>query len=99
MAPLCQIETTLLRVSESREERHDGAVDAKAGIHPARRVAAVRSGRLYVVDACELMGVHRRQVFRLVRGLMQDGAPKTTLEAAGRPSNHPGPGLRQILFT
>jgi hypothetical protein len=75
MAPLCQIEMTLLRVSESREKRHDGAVDMQAGIHPARRVTAVQSGRLCVVDACELMGVHRRQVFRLLRGLKQDGAP------------------------
>jgi len=29
----------------------------------------VRSGRLRVADACELIGLHRRQVFRLLRGL------------------------------
>jgi hypothetical protein len=29
----------------------------------------VQSGRLRVVDACALMGLHRRQVFRLLRGL------------------------------
>ena len=34
----------------------------------------VQSGRLRVTDACELIGVRRRQVFRLLRGLRQDGA-------------------------
>ena len=28
----------------------------------------VQSGRLRVADACELIGLHRRQVFRLLRG-------------------------------
>jgi hypothetical protein len=35
MAPLCNIEMTLFRVSGSREKRHDGAVDEQAGIQPA----------------------------------------------------------------
>ncbi len=34
----------------------------------------VQSGRLRVADACTLMGLHRRQVFRLLRGLKQDRA-------------------------
>ena len=34
----------------------------------------VRSGGLRIADACELIGLHRRQVFRLLRGLKQDGA-------------------------
>jgi hypothetical protein len=34
----------------------------------------VQSGRLRVADACSLIGVQRRQVFRLLRGLKQDGA-------------------------
>jgi hypothetical protein len=29
----------------------------------------VQTGRLRVADACELSGLHRRQVFRLLRGL------------------------------
>ncbi len=29
----------------------------------------VQSGRLRVADACAPMGLHRRQVFRLLRGL------------------------------
>jgi DNA-binding IclR family transcriptional regulator len=32
----------------------------------------VQSGRLRVADACALMGLHRRQVFRLLRGLKQN---------------------------
>jgi hypothetical protein len=35
MAPLYQIEMTLLQVSGSREKRHDGAVDEQAGIQAA----------------------------------------------------------------
>jgi hypothetical protein len=34
----------------------------------------VQSGHLRVSDACVLIGLQRRQVFRLLRGLKQDGA-------------------------
>jgi hypothetical protein len=34
----------------------------------------VQSGRLRVSDACGLTGLRRRQVFRLLRGVKQDGA-------------------------
>ena len=34
----------------------------------------VQSGRLRVSDASALIGLQRRQVFRLLRGLKQDGA-------------------------
>ena len=34
----------------------------------------VQSGRLRVSDACVLIGLQRRQVFRLLRGLKQGGA-------------------------
>jgi hypothetical protein len=36
----------------------------------------VQSGRLRVADACALMGPRRRQMFRLLRGLKQDGATR-----------------------
>jgi hypothetical protein len=48
----------------------------------------VQSGRLRVADACALMGLHRRQVFRLLRGLRQDGAASLLSRRRGRPSNH-----------
>ena len=48
----------------------------------------VQSGRLRVADACVLMGLHRRQVFRLLRGLKQDGAPSLLSRRRGQPSNH-----------
>ena len=48
----------------------------------------VQSGRLHVADACALMGLHRRQVFRLLRGLKQDGAPSLLSKRRGKPSNH-----------
>ena len=48
----------------------------------------VQSGRLRVVDACALMGLQRRQVFRLLRGLRQDGAPSLLSKRRGKPGNH-----------
>ena len=48
----------------------------------------VQSGRLRIADACELIGLHRRQVFRLLRGLKQDGAPSLLSKRRGKPSNH-----------
>ena len=48
----------------------------------------VRSGRLRVTDACVLIGLQRRQVFRLLRGLKQDGAASLLSKRRGRPSNH-----------
>src|SRR6201986_65896 len=48
----------------------------------------VQSGRLHVADACALMGLHRRQVFHLLRGLKQDGAPSLLSKRRGKPSNH-----------
>jgi hypothetical protein len=48
----------------------------------------VQSGRLRVTDACELLGVRRRQIFRLLRGLRQDGATSLISKRRGRPSNN-----------
>jgi hypothetical protein len=44
----------------------------------------VQSGRLRVTDACVLIGLQRRQVFRLVRGLKQDGATSLLSKRRGR---------------
>jgi hypothetical protein len=48
----------------------------------------VQSGRLRVVDACTLVGLGRRQLFRLLRGLKQDGAPSRLSKRRGKRSNH-----------
>ena len=48
----------------------------------------VQSGRLRVSDACVLIALQRRQVFRLLRGLKQDGATSLLSKRRGRPSNH-----------
>ncbi len=48
----------------------------------------VQSGRLRVADACALIGLRRRQVFRLLRGLKQDGAPSLLSKRRGKPGNH-----------
>jgi hypothetical protein len=47
----------------------------------------VRSGRLRVTDACVLIGLQRRQAFRLLRGLKQNGATEpANLTSPIRPS-------------
>src|SRR4029077_9804451 len=48
----------------------------------------VQSGRLRVSDACVLIGLQRRQVFRLLRDLKQDGAASLLSKRRGQPSNH-----------
>ena len=48
----------------------------------------IRSGRLRVADACELLGLKRRQVFRLLAGLKHGGAASLVSKRRGRPSNN-----------
>src|ERR1700733_4156270 len=48
----------------------------------------VQSDRLRVADACALVGLQRRQGFRLLRGLRQDGAPSLLSKRRGKPGNH-----------
>ena len=48
----------------------------------------VQSGRLRVGDACVLIGLERRRVFRLLRGLKQGGATSLLSKHRGKPSNH-----------
>ena len=48
----------------------------------------VQSDRLRVSDACALIGLRRRQVFRLLRGLRHDGATGLLSKHRGKPSNH-----------
>jgi hypothetical protein len=47
----------------------------------------VQSGRLRVADACALIGLRRRQVFRLLRGVKQNGAASLPSRHRGKPSN------------
>jgi hypothetical protein len=48
----------------------------------------VQSGRLRAADACTLIGVKRRQVFRLLHGLKHDGATSLLSKRRGKPSNN-----------
>jgi len=60
----------------------------------------VQSGRLRVSDACGLIGLRRRQVFRLLRGLKQDGAVSLVSKRRGKPSNHRLPAeVRSLALT
>jgi len=57
----------------------------------------VQSGSLRVGDACVLIGLQRRQVFRLLRDLKQDGPASLLSKRRGRPSNHRLPGEVRTL--
>ncbi len=60
----------------------------------------VQAGRLRVEDACTLIGLSRRQVFRLLQGLRDDGAPSLMSRRRGRPGNHRQPdAVRQLAVT
>src|ERR1700760_1906916 len=48
----------------------------------------VQWGRLRVSDACVLIGLRRRQVFRLLRGLKQNGPTSVVSKRRGKPSNN-----------
>jgi hypothetical protein len=48
----------------------------------------VQSDWLRVADVCVLIGLRRRQVFRLLHGLKQDGATSLLSKRRGKPSNH-----------
>jgi Helix-turn-helix domain len=47
----------------------------------------VQSGRLRVEDACALIGLQRRQIFRLLRGLKADGITSLLSKRRGKPGN------------
>ena len=57
----------------------------------------VQSGRLRVSGACVLIGLRRRQIFRLLRGLKQDGATSLRSKHRGKPSNHRLPDAVRAL--
>ena len=57
----------------------------------------VQSGRLRVADACALIGLQRRQIFRLLRGLKQDGAASLLSKRRGKPSNNRCPTEVRVL--
>lgn len=60
----------------------------------------VRSGRLRVCDACELLSLKRRQVFRLLARLKRVGAAGLASRRRGQPSNHRLPAaLRESVLS
>ncbi len=60
----------------------------------------VRSGRLRIADACGLIGICRRHVLRLLRGLSQDGASSLVSKRRGRRSNDRLPdAVRDLALT
>jgi winged helix-turn helix protein len=86
MTPLCKVEVTLPRVPG----RCAAAVVSMSKQEFSRldMLLRVQSGRLRVTTACMLIGLQRRQVFRMLRGLKRDGATSLLSKHRGKPSNH-----------
>jgi hypothetical protein len=60
----------------------------------------VRCGRLRVSDACAVLALKRRQVFRLLARLKQDGAAGVVSRRRGKPGNHCLPAaLRRLALS
>jgi hypothetical protein len=64
--------------------RGAGGVDEQEGIRPALGLA----GRSVCLDACELLSLKRRQLFRLLAGLKHGGAASLVSRRRDRPSNN-----------
>ena len=60
----------------------------------------VEAGRLAIDDACDLMGLRRRQVFRLLAAFRKQGAAGLISKRRGRPSNNRLPDeVRQLAMS
>jgi hypothetical protein len=88
MTPLCKIDVTLPGVRGASGVRGAGGVDCKKEFDRLEVLLGIRSGRLRVADACELLNLKRRQVFRLLAGLKHGGAASLVSKRRGRPSNN-----------
>jgi len=68
--------------------RGAGGVDEQKEFDRLEVVLGVQSHRLRVADACELLSLKRREVFRLLAGLKHGGAASLVSKRRGRPSNN-----------
>ncbi len=59
----------------------------------------VRAGRVRVADACTVLDLRRRQLFRLLKGMREDGAASLVSKRRGRPSNRRLPDAVRELST
>ena len=57
------------------------------GVRTAQR-SPEPGGRIRIADACTLLALQRRQVFRLLRGFRERGAVSLVSSRRGRPSNN-----------
>src|SRR5215469_1182294 len=88
MTPLCKIEVTLPRVVGARGCAVAVLSMSKQEFSRLEVLLRVQSGGLRISDACVLIGLQRRQLFRLLRGLKQEGATRLVSKRRGKPSNH-----------
>ena len=67
---------------------NDGGVYERQGVSRLDILLGVEAGRIAIRDACGLMGVRRRQVFRLLAAFRADGLSGLVSKRRGRPSNN-----------
>jgi hypothetical protein len=84
---LAPIEMSLSTVSVGEYWADDGDCDEPDGDRPDERVAGLAANRIKVADATALMGLGRRQVFRLAKAYGQHGPEALVSRRRGRPSN------------
>jgi hypothetical protein len=96
MTPLCNIDVTLPRVLRSRGCTLAVLSMSKQEFSRLDVLLPVQSGHLRLSDGV-LIGLQRHQVFRLRRGLKQDGAASLVSKHRGRPANHLALAYAQIF--
>src|SRR6516165_9990152 len=82
MTPLCKVAVTLPGFEETRGCAVPVVSMSRKEFDRLEVLLGIRSGRLRVADACELLSLKRRQVFRLLAGLKHGGRGQSGLEAA-----------------
>jgi hypothetical protein len=97
MTPLCKIEVTHARVLGPGRCAVAVLSMSKQEFSRLDVLLRVQSGRLRISDAGVLIGLQRRQVFRMLRGLKEDGATSLLSKRRGKPSNHPLPAEVRTL--
>src|SRR5262249_21299190 len=90
MSPVCQLEMTLLGGFPGGV-RGDGSADERWGTDAADCAADLNQGRLTTAVAAQLLGLGRRQVFRLLKIYGIEGAAGLVSKRRGHPSNRRKP--------
>jgi hypothetical protein len=99
MSPLCQLQMTLPGGFPGGVWG-DGSADERSGAAAARGAAGFASGKIDGRSGGQLLGLERRQVFRLLKAYWIEGPTGLISKRRGRRSNRRKPeALRQAVLT